>query len=161
MRCEELRKTLLDDWSKPLEESARDHLSSCEACRVYAGDLGLLRDGFAALAGEPVPEPSWGFTERLLRRMDQAAAAPNFAEEFFERVGRRVVYVAGMLALVLVLVLALPSSGPLRGPTSAELYWAQADAGTAESDTMLTYESADNPDAAQAPEATEEPGSGR
>ena len=125
MRCEEVRKSLLEGWSQDVEEPARTHLSACKECRLYARDLGLLRGGFQALAQELVPEPSWGFAERLLRRLEEGADTPNLAEEFFERVGRRVVYVAGTLALVLILVLAVPSSGPLRGPTAAELYWTQ------------------------------------
>ena len=160
MRCQKVRKTLLESWSQDLEESTRTHLSGCPECRLYAHDLGLLRGGFLALAHEPVPEPSWGFAERLLRRMEKAADTQTFAEEFFERVGRRVVYVAGTLALLLLLVLALPSAGPLRGPTAAELYWAQSDVASMENDTGLSFESLDSSDAAQAPAATEESGSG-
>ena len=81
---------------------------------------------------------------------------PTFAEEFFERVGRRVVYVAGTLALMLILVLAVPSSGPLRGPTAAELYWTQSDVASVGSDASFGDESLENSDAVQAPSATEE-----
>ncbi len=156
MRCEEVRKTLLEGWLQDLAEPARTHLSGCPECRLYARDLGLLRGGFLALAREPVPEPSWGFAERLLRRLDESAATQTFAEEFFERVGRRVVYVAGTLALLLLLVLAVPSSGPLRDATAAELYWAQSDVASVGNDAGFSDESLENSDAAQAPSATEE-----
>lgn len=160
MRCEEVRQTLLEDWSQDVTESTRTHLSGCPECRLYARDLGLLRGGFLALAHEPVPEPSWGFAERLLRRLDESAATQTFAEEFFERVGRRVVYAAGTLALLFLLVLAVPSSGPLRDSTAAELYWAQSDVASMGNDVGFNEESLDSSDAAQAPTATEESESG-
>ena len=115
MRCQKVRKMLLEGWSQDLQESTRKHLSGCPECRLYARDLGLVRGGFLALAQEPVPEPSWGFTKRLLRRLEEGADTQTFVEQFFERVGRRVVYVAGKLALLLLLVLAVPSSGPRAG----------------------------------------------
>lgn len=156
MRCEEVRQTLLEDWSQDVTESTRTHLSGCPECRLYARDLGFLRGGFLALASEPAPEPSWGFAERLLRRLEVGAATQTVAEEFFERVGRRVVYAAGTLALMLILVLAVPSSGPLRDATAAELYWAQSDVASVGNDAGFSDESLDSSDVAQAPTATEE-----
>lgn len=143
MRCEEVRKTLLEGWSQELEEPARTHLSTCTECRLYARDLGLLRGGFQALAQEPVPEPSWGFSQRLLRRLEEGADAQNVAEEFFERVGRRVVYVAGMLALVLLLVLGVAPSGPLQTASAGELYSAQAEAVETGNNSLFTDEPAE------------------
>ncbi len=158
MRCKELRKMLLEGWSQELPESSRAHLSGCVECRRYARDLGLVRGGFLALAQEPVPEPSWGFTERLLRRLDEAPDKANLTEEFLERVGRRVVYVAGMLALMLLLVLAVPSSGPLRGPTAAELDWGQSEVASMGNDVDFSDESLDSSEAVQMPPPAENPG---
>ena len=143
MRCEEVRNTLLEAWPEEGAEIVRTHLAACPACRLYARDLALMRAGFEALAQEPAPKPSWGFTERLLRRLEAAPETAGFAEEFFERVGRRVVYAAGLLALMLLLGLALPSSGPLRGPTAGELYAAQVEATAAGNNSMFADEPAE------------------
>lgn len=126
MDCENARRTVLDKW-EDVPAPVREHLAHCSACAAYIREASLLRLGFQALADEPVPEASWGFTERVLRRLDESARQAILAQEFFEAVGRRVVYAAGLLAFLLLLVLALPSSGPLRGPTTAELYMAQSE----------------------------------
>jgi anti-sigma factor RsiW len=128
MRCEEVRNRLVEVWPQEAPEPVRGHLATCAKCRLYARDWERVRAGFAALAAEPAPEPSWGFKERVLRRLEEAPDTVGFAEEFFERAGRRVVYAAGVLALMLLLVMAVPSSGPLRGPTAAELYAAEVEA---------------------------------
>ena len=79
--------------------------------------------------------------------------------EFLERAGRRVVYATCVLALTLLLALALPSSGPLRGPTTAELYLAQSEEVTAGSIPIFTGELPSNNGAT--PVAPENSGTGK
>ena len=143
MQCKDVRRSLLEGWPQDTPESIRSHLSACPECSICARDWGLLRAGFQALASEPTPEPSWGFTARLLRRLEEVPGQAAFTEGFLERVGRRVVYAAGVLALMLLLVLALPSSGPLRGPTAAELYSAQTESATVGNNSLFADEPAE------------------
>jgi anti-sigma factor RsiW len=144
MRCEEVRKIIAEDWPEEAPAAVREHLAGCPACDALARDDRLVRAGFHALAAEPAPEPSWGFSTRLLRRLQESPAQEG--AEFLERVGRRVVYATFLLALTLLLALALPSSGPLRGPTTADLYLAQSESEvvTAGNDPILTGEFPEN-----------------
>lgn len=125
MRCDEIRQIIIEDWPAEIPAAVREHLAGCPGCEALVRDYGLVRAGFRALATEPVPEPSWGFSTRVLRRL--AESPEQESGEFLERVGRRVVYATCLLALTLLLALALPSSGPLRGPTTADLYLAQSE----------------------------------
>ncbi|MGD0921217.1 MAG: hypothetical protein ABSA70_05545 [Terriglobia bacterium] len=146
MRCEEVRKIIAEDWPEEAPAAVREHLAGCPACDALARDHRLVRTGFHALAAEPAPEPSWGFSTRLLRRLQESPEREG--AEFLERVGRRVVYATFLLALTLLLALALPSSGPLRGPTTAELYLAQSEVVTAGNDPIFTGEFPENNGAA-------------
>jgi hypothetical protein len=120
MRCEDIREAAINGQ---LEDSARQHLAVCADCRSFARAQETLQAGLRALAKESVPEPSWGFTARVLRRLDESAAEEG---EFLERVGRRVVYVATTVAAVVLLALAIPGSGPLRGSASTGTFLASA-----------------------------------
>jgi hypothetical protein len=120
MHCEDVREAIVDG---ELHEGARQHLTVCADCRSLARDREILKAGWETLAKEAAPEPSWGFAARVLRRLDESAAEEM---EFFERVGRRVVYAASVVAAVVLMALALPGSGPLRGTASAELSLASA-----------------------------------
>lgn len=144
MRCEEVRKIIAEDWLEEAPAAVREHLAGCPVCDGLARDCRLVRAGFHALAAEPAPEPSWGFSARLLRQLE--GPSEQEGAEFLERVGRRVVYATFVLALTLLLALALPSSGPLRGPTTAELYLAQSESEvvTAGNDPILTDEFPEN-----------------
>jgi anti-sigma factor RsiW len=142
MRCEEVRKIFAEDWPEETPAAVREHLAGCPACDGLARDHRLVRAGFHALAAEPAPEPSWGFSTRLLRRLEESPAQEG--AEFLERVGRRVVYATFVLALTLLLALALPSSGPLRGPATAELYLAQSEIVTGGNDPIFAGELPEN-----------------
>ena len=142
MRCEEVRKIIAEDWPEETPAAVREHLAGCPVCDSLARDHRLVRAGFHALAAEPAPEPSWGFSTRLLRRLQESPEREG--AEFLERVGRRVVYATFLLALTLLLALALPSSGPLRGPTTAELYLAQSEVVIAGNDPVFTGEFPEN-----------------
>ena len=125
MRCEQARDILIEN---PAAAQAREHLGRCTACQAFAKDLDLLQGGFRALAVAPIPEPSIGFSARVLRRLVESPA-PGPAD-FFETIGRRVVYAASLLALIFLMALALPTSGPFRGPTAAEFTLAKPETGS-------------------------------
>lgn len=126
MRCEDARAMLVEGEGGERPAALREHVAVCPACQSYAREADDLHAGFLALAAEPGPQPSWGFAARLIRRLGELEERGRGAD-FLELVGRRVVYAAGLLTLLLLLALVLPSSGPLRGPATSELYWAQPD----------------------------------
>jgi hypothetical protein len=145
MRCEDARIILIESEGGERPVAFREHMAVCPSCQAYANDLESLQAGFRALAAQSVPEPSWGFAARLVRRLNDLEEGGR-AVDFLEQVGRRVVYAAGLLTLLLLLALVLPASGPLRGPTTSELYWAQADTGTLTSYTILPDEALEGRD---------------
>jgi hypothetical protein len=126
MRCEDARTMLVEAEGGERPAALREHVAVCPTCQAYANDVEALRIGFRALAAQAPPEPSWGFATRLVRRLAELEERSR-SVDFLEQVGRRVVYAAGLLTLLLLLALVLPASGPLRGPTTSELYWAQSD----------------------------------
>lgn len=144
MRCEEVRESLEEARVEHVPAPIREHLASCKGCEDYARDWRLLRAGWRALAEEPVQKASLGFVARLARRLEEAAETSSAAQEFLERAGRRVVYATVLLALIVLLILVLPSSGPLRGPATAELYLAEPGVIAARSDPIFTDEFPDN-----------------
>jgi len=139
MRCKDVQTMLIENGGGERPAALREHMAICASCQAYANDLESLQAGFRALAALSVPEPSWGFAARLVRRLNDLEQGGR-AADFLEQVGRRVVYAAGLLTLLLLLALVLPASGPLRGPTTSELYWAQADTGTLTNYTILPDE---------------------
>jgi len=72
------------------------------------------------LGAEAAPEPSPGFTARLLRRLVEANGRRAIRDEFLEAIGRRFAYGGALLALVLLFVLSVPPTGPVRESTSTE-----------------------------------------
>ena len=120
MRCEEWQKRRVEMWEdRPSPEMER-HGAECEKCARQLRDLRLVRAGFGALKSEAVPEPSLGFSERLVRRLVEMGARPTLSE-FFELIGRRFVYATLVLTFLALLALALPPAGPVRGLASADL----------------------------------------
>lgn len=144
MRCKEVEAILEEAGQKLLSEPIREHLSGCSACRGMWRDLLLLRSGFAALAEDPAPQASHGFGARLIRRLEFVHDPGSAAAEFFERVGRRFVLAGLLLAMLFILALVLPSSGPLRGPATAEVYLAQPEPGTQREAPILGDEFSDS-----------------
>ncbi len=84
-----------------------------------------MTEGFRLLAQDAVPEPSWGFSERVARRLNESAQAERGAADLIERAGRRVVWATLALTLTAVLALVVPSSGPVRAATEPEYLVAQ------------------------------------
>jgi hypothetical protein len=109
MRCNDVHELI---FGGSLTAPAQEHLDACPQCRALAREAESLNAGFALLAQDAVPEPSWGFASRVLRGLNEA---PSRMLEPLEIIGRRAVLVAGALAMTVMMALALSSSGPLRG----------------------------------------------
>ena len=124
MRCEDLRERLDDLWEREQPAEVREHLRRCESCARYWRDLYQVRSGFRLLKAEEVPELSLGFAERVVRQLRELSRQPSVVD-FFERVGRRFVYASLVATVLALLALALPSTGPVRGLTAADLQPAQ------------------------------------
>ncbi len=144
MRCDEVQGLLDDLKASDVPAPAREHLAVCPACEAHARGWRLLRAGFSALAKEEVPEASLGFAARLLRHWEEADAQAASRAEFLERIGKRFVYATLMLTLSALLGLVLPSSGPLRAPTTPDVYMAQPEVATLESDPIFSDNPAEN-----------------
>ncbi len=158
MRCDDIRERIDALWEGNQPAEVGEHLAQCAACSRYLRDLRLVRSGLALWRQEAVPEPSLGFAERLVRQLGEVARAPSVAD-FFERVGRRVVYATLALTLLVLLGLALPSTGPVRGRGTADLLIPSQEA-SAYSDPMGESAALESPEAAPveapAPAATDE-----
>ena len=139
MRCKAVREIVENVGPEEMTGGVREHLSKCTDCAAYARDWQLVRSGFRTLSEEAVPEATFGFTARLLRRLDEAHM-PSPAELFLERVGRRVVYATLLMTFVLLLALVVPPSAPLRGPSVSDLLPAEAEVTVAVSDPVFPYE---------------------
>lgn len=144
MRCKDVETILGEAKPKSLSEPVREHLLGCNSCRGIWRDWLLLRAGFVALAEDPAPQASLGFGVRLIRRLEFAQDPGSAAAEFFERVGRRFVLAGLLLAMLFILALVLPSSGPLRGPATAEVYLAQPEPSTQREGPILGDEFSDS-----------------
>lgn len=144
MRCRDVETILGEAKPKSLSEPVREHLLGCNSCRGIWRDWLLLRAGFVALAEDPAPQASLGFGVRLIRRLEFVQDPGSAAAEFFERVGRRFVLAGLLLAMLFILALVLPSSGPLRGPATAEVYLAQPEPSTQREGPILGDEFSDS-----------------
>ena len=143
MRCEEVRAILEEMPTGGFPSPVREHLEACRVCAAYARDWRLVAAGLHELSREPVPEASWGFAARVVRRIEEATAIPQPRPEFVEQVGRRFVYATLMLTLVLLLGLLLPSSGPLRSPAADDYYLVRPESVSARADIALGEEFSD------------------
>jgi hypothetical protein len=149
MRCDDIRDRFDDLWDGEETAEVRQHLTQCASCARYHRDLRLVRSGFHLLKREEAPEPSLGFAERLVRQLGELSKAPSVAD-FFERVGRRFVYATLALTFLVLLALALPSTGPLRGLSAADLQMPAQEAALAYSDPMGETGLQESPDVAPA-----------
>lgn len=136
MRCKEIQKIAwensqagLMDKKGQFDASAQRHIESCASCQTYVKKLAMLQAGFTLLARDAAPEPSWGFADRVLRRLNEECARK--APEFLESAGRRVILATLVLVFTLLLAMILPSSGPVRHEPTMESYWSQTENVTA------------------------------
>ncbi len=124
MRCRDVRDHINELWMGEAPLALREHLATCPVCDAWAREARRVGLGFLALAEEPAPDPTLGFAARLVRRLKETADQ-SAREVFMERAGRRFVYATLLMTLGLLLALVLPSSGPVRGPATADLLMAQ------------------------------------
>ncbi len=117
MRCRKVRK-ILEEGSHG-DPHVQAHVKSCPACGESAAGWSVLRSGFRQLRREEPPEVSWGFAERLLRRLEVAVQRPS--EELIEMAGRRIVYVTLLITLLVLVSLWAPSSRPRGAGGTAEV----------------------------------------
>jgi hypothetical protein len=151
MRCKEVQLILEGMEGGVLSAPVQEHLSTCADCREVRRDLWLMRSAFRALAGDPPPEPSFGFSTRVLRRLEAAAVdSGGAAAEYLERIGRRFVLAGLLLTMTLLLAFVLPSSGPLRGPSADESYLTQSDTNAPDEGSYLADEFGDTRDSSPA-----------
>lgn len=120
MRCNDIRDRIDDLWEGGETAEVRLHLTQCASCAEHYRDLRLVRAGFRLWKCEDAIEPSLGFAQRLIRQLGEMSKAPTVAD-FFERVGRRFVYATLVLTFLALLGLALPSTGPVRGLSAADI----------------------------------------
>ena len=135
MHCDDIRERIDNLWEGEQSAEVRQHLTQCESCTSYLRDLRLVRGGFRLLKGEEAPQPSLGFAERLVRQLGEMGRQPSVAD-FFEQVGRRFVYATLVLTFLTLLAMALPSTGPVRGLTAADIQMSATEASLAYSDPM-------------------------
>jgi anti-sigma factor RsiW len=118
MRCDAVRQIVEEGMTRTPAVEA--HVESCPGCKEYLGKWETLRTALVALRAEEPPEPMFGFTARLMRRLENAPAEYPFGQQLIDQIARRVVYATLMVAFMLGLLLALPSSGPLRSSGISE-----------------------------------------
>jgi anti-sigma factor RsiW len=144
MRCEAVRQVVEDGLNRP--PAVEVHVKSCSACREYVRQWEMIRAGLVALRGEEPPEPSIGFTTRVMRRLENGSAELPFGQQFIDQIGRQVVYATLMVAVMLFLILALPSSGPLRSTGISESILVQAQVATLSNEPVLGVDGMDDSD---------------
>ncbi len=120
MKCDEVRVILEESQERNVPEAAQSHLASCADCAQWWRDWQMLEKGFRLLSMDKGPEPSWGFSERLVRRLGESVENVRAGADLLERAGRRVVWATLALTLTAVLALVVPSSGPVRAATEPE-----------------------------------------
>ena len=135
MQCNDVRNRLDEFWDGEVPAEFRHHLTECANCARYLRDLRLVRAGFRLWQREAAVEPSLGFADRLVRQLDDLSKSP-VVTDFFERVGRRFVYATLVLTFLALLALAVPSTGPVRGLTVADIQISPQEASLAYSDPM-------------------------
>ncbi len=120
MRCNDIHERLEALWEGEETAEVRQHLTQCAACTRYYRELCLVRAGLRLWKRDEGIAPSLGFAERLVRQLGEMSKAVSLAD-FFERVGRRFVYATLVLTFLALLALAVPSTGPVRGLSAADV----------------------------------------
>ena len=127
MRCRRVRRMVLEDaGSTPA--TVEEHLKACARCAAYARDWTRLQAGLARMTEDAAPEPSVGFSARLVRRLRESASESRAREASLERTGRRFVLAALLVTALLMLGLLAPASSPVRFRLTAEIEAAQPEA---------------------------------
>ncbi len=140
MRCDAVRQIVEEGMNMPPAVAA--HVESCSGCKGYLRKWETLRGALIALRAEDPPEPSIGFTTRVMHRLEDNPA--ELGQQFIDQIGRRVVYATLMVALMLLLVLMLPPSGPYRSSGISESVLVQAQVASLSNEQILGVDGADN-----------------
>jgi len=135
MRCDAVRQTVEEGLNRTPAVEA--HVESCAACKEYLRKWQRVRAGLVALRAEEPPDPSLGFTPRLMRRLADSSADLQLGQQFIDQIGRRFVYASLMVALMVLLILALPSTGPLRSSGVNQSVLVQAQMATLSNEQVL------------------------
>lgn len=143
MQCDDVRAILEERGERGAPEGALSHLSSCTLCAEWLKDWRMMSEGFRLLAQDAGPEPSWGFAERVVRRLDEPAEPRRGAADPIERAGRRVVWATLTLTLTAVLALIVPSSGPVRAASEPEYLLVQPQGNLSQSEQILDVDNVD------------------
>lgn len=145
MRCDDVRDRLDTLWDAALPPEVKAHVAECASCSAYHRDMLMLHGGLGLWKQDEAPAPSVGFAQRLVR---QLASKPPAIADFLERVGRRFVFATLALVLFAVLAFSIPSTGPLRSLSAADLQGPTQEATLASADPMGGASLQETPDAA-------------
>jgi|SRR5690348_12527396 anti-sigma factor RsiW len=141
MRCDAVRQMIEEDMTgTPAVEA---HVGSCPACKEYLRSWAALRARLTALRTEEPPEPSIGFTARLMRRLESAPSEFSPGYQLMDQIAKRIVYATLMVALMLALLLMLPSSGPLRSSGISESVLVENQVATLANEAVLGVDGVD------------------
>ncbi|TAM82657.1 MAG: hypothetical protein EPN47_08345 [Acidobacteria bacterium] len=149
MRCDAVRQMAEENMTRT--PAVQAHLESCSGCKEYLRMWEALRAGLVALREEETPEPTIGFTTRLMRRLEKAPAEYPFGQQLMDQIAMRVVYATLMVVLMLGLLLALPSSGPLRSSGISESVLVRNQLATLTNEQVLGVDGADPGDVQDSP----------
>jgi anti-sigma factor RsiW len=145
MRCDAVRQIVEEGMTR--SPAVEVHVESCASCREYLRQWERIQAGLIALRAETPPEPTWGFTTRLMRRLENTQVEVQFGQQLIDQIAMRVVYATLMVALMLALILALPSSGPLRSSGISESVFVQTQVATLANEQILGVDGLDASDA--------------
>ena len=130
MQCRDVELVLEQEGLAPLPESVRAHVSGCEHCQGYIGDLETIISVSVQLPAEVEPPPRlWVSLRNQLEKegIIQQAAAPEHGVSWLGRLGdlfrSRTLATAtvGLLIAVAAVVEILPRKDVSRSPMSPEI----------------------------------------
>jgi hypothetical protein len=143
MKCDEVQTILEESRNGIAPQEARVHLDSCADCTQWWSDWQTLEQGFRLLSRDEGPEPSWGFSERLVRRLGESVQGQR-SGELIERAGKRVVWATLALTLTAILALVIPSSGPVRAASEPEYLLLQPQLASSQNYGLVDVENSDD-----------------
>ena len=144
MRCDAVRQSVEEGMART--PAVRVHIESCSGCKEFLRKWEMLRAGLVAIRDDEPPEPSFGFTTRLMRRLENAPVEFQLGPQLIDQIARRVVYATLMVALMLAMILALPSSGPFRSSGISESVFVQTRMTTIANEQVLGVDGMDSAD---------------
>lgn len=144
MTCDDVRAILEETGESAAPESVRAHVAACGLCAEWLKDWRTMTEGFHLLARDVGPEPSWGFAERVVRRLDDSVNPLRGAADLVERAGRRVVWATLAMTFAAVMALIVPSSGPVRAASEPEYLLVQPQGISGPNEQILDVDNIDD-----------------